>query len=418
MRWPARSRSTRAAMRPPLPSGSPGDDFDVGPLLRRLRVARDIESRIGTVRLYAEIRERRLGDVLEQSSFVASIESGTLDVRDANSRAALRIAVDAGEVRANAGAPVTAAITGTTGTTPVALKAQAGRLRELVEADRRLPFSLTAETPAAKLAISGTAAPQRDPDVALSLALTGERLDGLDTLLETSLPPWGPYALTGATALPASAATTSRRCGSTLGAERARGQGLARHHPRPAEVRRRAGRRAHPARRLSARRLVAVRASGTVPADPMTVETARRAVAAGARQGPRHLQPRAPRQGRGNFDLVVKRVVSGTDELGRGRFASRVANGRATIGPVEVESRAGSARGSLVYEPRERDVVVDARVNVDRFDYGMLARYVRPRSDLDGAFSLDLRLDATAPRLSAALASGSGRFDFAVWPKA
>jgi hypothetical protein len=50
--------------------------------------------------------------------------------------------------------------------------------------------------PAAKLAISGTAAPQRDPDVALSLALTGERLNGLDALLETSLPPWGPYALT------------------------------------------------------------------------------------------------------------------------------------------------------------------------------------------------------------------------------
>ena len=35
-----------------------GDDVDVGPLLRRLRVARDIESRIGTLRLYADIRER------------------------------------------------------------------------------------------------------------------------------------------------------------------------------------------------------------------------------------------------------------------------------------------------------------------------------------------------------------------------
>ena len=173
-----------------------GDDFNVGALLRRLRVARDIESRIGMVRLYADIRERRLGDVLEQSSFVANIESGTLDFRAANTRARLRIAVDAGEVRADAGAPVTASITGTTGTTPVALKAQAGRLRELVEPAERFPFSLTAETPAAKLAISGTAAPQRDPNVALSLALTGERLSGLDDLVETSLPPWGPYALT------------------------------------------------------------------------------------------------------------------------------------------------------------------------------------------------------------------------------
>ena len=174
-----------------------GQDIDVGPLLRRLRVARDIDARIGMLRLYADIRERRLGDALEHSSFVATVESGTLDVRDANTRAALRIAVDKGEVRADAGAPVTASLDGTAGGVPIALKAQAGRLRELFEPAARLPFSLTAETPGARLAISGTAAPQRDPAVALSLALSGERLDGLDSLLEASLPPWGPYALTG-----------------------------------------------------------------------------------------------------------------------------------------------------------------------------------------------------------------------------
>ncbi len=115
--------------------------------------------------------------------------------------------------------------------------------------------------------------------------------------------------------------------------------------------------------------------------------------------------------------MVVKQVVSGADDLGRGRFVTTVANGRATIGPIEVDSPAGSARGTLVYEPRERDVLVDARVKVDRFDYGKLARRIRRSTDIDGAFSLDLRLAATAPRLAAALATGSGRFDFAVWPK-
>jgi hypothetical protein len=95
----------------------------------------------------------------------------------------------------------------------------------------------------------------------------------------------------------------------------------------------------------------------------------------------------------------------------------RIAGGRATIGPVEVETRAGSARATLVYEPRERDVLVDAAVKIDRFDYGTLARRLRPRSVIDGAISLDLRVAATAPRLSEALATGSGRFDFTVWPQ-
>ena len=392
-----------------------GDDFDVGALLRRLRVARAIDSRIGTVRLYADIRERRLGDVLEQSSFVANIESGTLDFRDANTRAALRIAVHAGEVRADPGGPVTAAMTGTAGSTPVALKAQAGRLREFVDPAERLPFSLTAETPAAKLAISGTAAPERDPAVALSLALTGARLDGLDTLLETSLPPWGPYALTararlakrgyevdairlalGESVLEGRGALDTARAPPkldvSLAAERIQLDDFPLGDWSPFEPRAAAG-------------------------GPLTVETARGAVAAGARKVHAILGRELLRKGDADVDVVVKRVVSGADQLGRGRFVAQVANGRATIGPIEVETAAGGARGSLVYEPRERDVLVDAHAKVDRLDYGMLARRIRPGGDFDGAVSLDLRLAGTAPRLSDALATGSGHFDFAVWPQ-
>ena len=314
-----------------------GDDFDVGPLLRRLRVARDIESRIGTVRFYAEIRERRLGDVLDQSSFVASIESGTLDVRDANSRAALRIGVDAGEVRANAGAPVTAAITGTIGTTPVALKAQAGRLREIVEADRRLPFSLAAETPAAKLAISGTAAPPRNPDVALALALTGARLDGLDTLLGTSLPPWGPYALTARLRFPKRGYDVEA-IRLTLGESVLEGKGSLDTTLAPPKL----------DVALAAERIQlddfplgewSPFGERAVPADPMTVETTRRAVAAGAR--------------RAHAIFSRERLGNGRRELRPGGEAGRCGQVRARARPVRDArgQRPGDDRAGRSREP-------------------------------------------------------------------
>ncbi len=392
-----------------------GHDVDVGPLLRRLRVARDIDSRIGAVRLYAEIRERRLGDALEQSSFVADFESGTLDFRDANTRAAVRIALAAGAVRADAGAPVTASITGSTGTLPLTLKAQTGSLRELFEPGARLPFSLTAETPAAKLAIDGTVVPQRSPEVALTLALTGERLDGLDDLVAASLPPWGPYALTGRLRF-SKRGYEADALRLSLGASVLTGRGSLDTSLAPA-------------------RFDASLAAGRIQLDdfpigdwspfeprtgtgrPLTVESTRQAVKAGARRAHALFGRELLGSADGKLDLAVQRVSSGTDELGRGRLVMNVGKGRATIGPIEVDSPAGSARGTLVYEPREGDVLVDARFNVDRFDYGMLARRIRPSADFDGAFSLDLRLAATAPRLSAALATGSGRFDFAVWPQ-
>ncbi|HTO48244.1 MAG TPA: AsmA-like C-terminal region-containing protein [Burkholderiales bacterium] len=392
-----------------------GEGIDLGAVLRRLRVARDVDSRIGALRFYADIRERLLGDALEQSSFVATFESGSLDFRDANTGAALRLSIDAGEVRADAGAPVTAALKGTAGAVPVVLKAQAGRLRELVEPGGRLPFSVSAEMPAAKLAVSGTAVPQRDPDVALSLTLNGERLDGLDTLLETSLPPWGPYALTARLRFAKRGYEVSAMR-LALGESVLTGSGSLDTTPTPPKFD-----AALAAERIQLDDFPLGDWSPFEQPDrggaPRTVETTRRAVADSARRAHAIFSRDLLRRGDGKVDVAVKQVGSGADDLGRGRFAASVANGRATIGPIEVDSPAGSARGTLVYEPRERDVLVEARVNVDRFDYGTFARRLRAGTDIDGAFSLDLHLAATAPRLSAALATGSGRFDFALWPK-
>ncbi len=392
-----------------------GDDFDAGALLRRLRVARDVDARIGKLRIHADIRERRLGDVLEQSSFVAHIESGTLAFRDTHTRTALRIAIAAGEVRADAGAPVKASITGTTGDTPIALELHTGRLREFVEPAARLPFSLTAQTPAAKLAVSGTAVPQRNPDVALSLSLTGERLNALDTFLETALPPWGPYALTGQLRFTRRGYEVDA-ARLVVGTSVLNGKGLldtGRARPK-LDV------------SLDAERIqlddfplgdwspFEQRAG---PASPLTVESARKAVAGGARRVYAILSRELLHLGDANIDVVVRQVASGKDDFGRGRFAAAVANGRATIGPIEVEGHAGSARGSLVYEPREHDVVFGVRARVDRLDYGLVLRRFNPGSAVTGALSLDLSLDATASQLSGVLATGSGQIDVAVWPK-
>ena len=385
-------------------------------MLRRLRIARDVDSRIGTLRLYADIRERRLGDALEQSSFVATFESGSLDFRDADTGAArLRIAIDAGELRADAGAPVTASITGTAGAMPVVLKAQAGRLRELFEPGARLPFSITAETPAAKLAVSGTAVPQRDPDVALSLALSGERLDGLDALLETSLPPWGPYALTArlrfakrgyeVSAMRLALGESVLTGSGSLDTARTPPQfdvSLAAEHIRIEDF---------PLRDWSP---FGERDS---PSAPVTVETARRTIAAGARGVHAILSREALGRSQGTFEVVAKRVVSG-ERRAWPRPAPRRSRKRPRDDRADRGRRPGRRRAGLARLRAARADVSSTRGSRSIASTTASSRgpSVRGR-DIDGALSLDLRLDATAPRLSAALATGSGRFDFAVWPE-
>jgi uncharacterized protein involved in outer membrane biogenesis len=77
----------------------------------------------------------------------------------------------------------------------------------------------------------------------------------------------------------------------------------------------------------------------------------------------------------------------------------------------------GSARLQLGYEPTEQEVKVDLHIDVDKFDYGVLARRVKPESDVSGSFSLRMDVDSRARYLSEILRHGSGRIEFAVWPQ-
>src|SRR5215510_5677803 len=77
----------------------------------------------------------------------------------------------------------------------------------------------------------------------------------------------------------------------------------------------------------------------------------------------------------------------------------------------------GSADLKVSYEPTPTDVVVGAQVTVDRFDYGILARRIKPDTDLQGLFSLNLAVEGRAPSLDSVMAHANGHIDFAVWPK-
>jgi uncharacterized protein involved in outer membrane biogenesis len=77
----------------------------------------------------------------------------------------------------------------------------------------------------------------------------------------------------------------------------------------------------------------------------------------------------------------------------------------------------GSATLRLGYVPTATDVSVDLKLQAERFDYGVLARRLKPGTDLSGEFSLDVEVASRTGHLSDILEHGNGRIDFAVWPR-
>jgi len=61
-------------------------------------------------------------------------------------------------------------------------------------------------------------------------------------------------------------------------------------------------------------------------------------------------------------------------------------------------------------------VQTNMTIDVDKFDYGVLARRIKPAADVSGRFSLHMDVRSLTPRLSDALKHGNGKLDFLVWP--
>src|SRR5262249_25661756 len=113
----------------------------------------------------------------------------------------------------------------------------------------------------------------------------------------------------------------------------------------------------------------------------------------------------------------VAQVLSGKDQLGSGSLNAQLTDGRFSLEPAQVNVPGGSARIGLAYEPSETGVQVAVNVLVDRFDYGILARRLKPDVNMQGLFSLRMEINGGAPTLNSVMDHADGRIDFTVWPR-
>ena len=289
-----------------------------------------------------------------------------------------------------------------------------GTLADFGPAAKFAPFSATAEAAGARLALDGRVAlPVSQATAVLKFDLSGAKLDSLNALAGTQLPPWGPWSVSGPVRVTPNAYEVPD-LDVRVGASRLGGQAkidLAREKPR-LEM------------KVSAPRvqLDDFRLDGWSPverngAGPTGVDAIRdQAKGAAARA-----QALASAEVLGRFDadldVEVAEVLSGKDRMGDGRLRAQVTEGRLFVGPAEVNIPGGTVRLSVLYEPSAAGVRLRTGAYVENFDYGILARRLRPDTEAQGRFSMNLELGSRAPSLAKVMEHANGRIDVAVWPK-
>jgi uncharacterized protein involved in outer membrane biogenesis len=397
------------------------DGLDIGKLLARLDIARQVDAGVEHLRLRMDLHASRLGSLLAQSELAVEFDGGHLDLHDANTGASRRIALDSGTLRCAAGAPVRLGLRGSLDAIPVSIDIQTARAVDLINPALPVPFRLQAEASATRLVLSGEVErPFSGKEIEVALDVQGERLDSLDRLTHTALPPWGPWSIAGQLHV-SDRGYDLPSLRLQVGSSRLEGQGRfdTKIVPPRLDVA-----LAAPQIQIDDFRL-GDWSPETAPDKPRQDAAGKRPslsdieadVGKGGDQVQQVLSPSVLQRQNAYLNVTVDQVLSGTDRLGSGSLEAKLEGGRIAIGPLVVNLPGGSATLRFGYAPDDGGVGVRLRALVNRFDYGVLARRIDPASDMRGTFSLDMDVSARARRVSELLRYGKGRIDFAVWPQ-
>ena len=399
-------------------------DVDVGNVLRQLKLARDVEAGFGRFTLYLDSHSGQLSSLLANAKLVGEITGGKMVLRDAGSGTKASVLIRQGTLTAMPGERLRMDVGAALDEIPVDIALYSAPVRDLIDPSRRVPFELSISAVNTRLNLSGTMDRHIEArDIELGMKVQGERLNHLDKLLRVSLPPWGPWSAAGRFRMSARGYEVDdlqlKVASSTLNGRGSLVTSTARPQLRVSLN--------APLVQLDDFRLQgwsATEAPGSATAAPsapmdraLDQESLRKTAIEKSDQIQGLLSPATLKKIDASLAVKVERVMSGKDVLGSGEIQARLHDGRADIGPVRVEMPGGSAVWSLAYEPTERDVMTRLKIDVDRFDYGVLGRRIKPDTEMDGRFSLHANVTSRAPRLSQILRHGSGKIDFAVWPK-
>ncbi|MEO5863266.1 MAG: hypothetical protein ABIW48_10645 [Burkholderiales bacterium] len=390
---------------------------DIGRILRTLRVVETLEVKADLLQLQLIAKGHRLGEMLERSALVGSVEAGALVLGEVNGKGGLRIALSKGLIEAQPKQPVHLDLDGLIDKIPIKIRVASGSMSELLHATSNVPFSLSAEAAGARVGLSGKVSlPVSQREVELRLSVSGASLNTLDELARTSLPHWGPYRLDSRFRV-SNAGYEMPGLELKVGASELKGSGSVRV----------TGVRPKIVLQLTAPRIQLddFKLDGWALAEKKPAKEEKKLSEADLRNQAKvasakteeMLSPATLKRQDATLAVDVGEVLSGRDHLGSGSLRAVLDDGKLVLGPVQVNMPGGSAKLTLGYRPSDAGIALDANVRVDRFDYGVLGRRVKPESDLHGLFSLHMDIKSQSPSLERAMQYGDGRLDFAVWPQ-
>lgn len=398
--------------------------LDAGATLAWLKVVDGLRMTAGGLTADLLLQGKDLSELLQQADIAIVLQDGRWDLESRDQKSSLPLLISTGKISVTPGKPLSIAIDAQIDENPVGITITGSKLPEYTHEGKKLPLVVNLKIGGADIKLSSKLARPIDTNnLAMQLNASGDSISGFDPLLGTDLPPLGPYTIKGGFAMTAKGYAIHDLL-LTVGDSQLAGDfaldAIARPYRLDVSLH-------SPKLQINDFDTGDWQAQDNGDSDKATPKPDSKLPEPSAQQ---QASERAANRKKlrkllshetlskinARIDVKVDQVLSGPDKLGDGQLTLTLEKAKLSLDPVHIGLPGGDANMSFLLHPQGNKGDIAVKALVSRFDYGVLARRIDPKSDISGYLSLDVDLSAHVADPKAIFENAQGHFDFGLWP--
>jgi uncharacterized protein involved in outer membrane biogenesis len=174
------------------------NQVNIGAMLKELNVTQDLEARFNNINLYLESHASLLSDLIAQAKLIGVLNQGEIKLKDPSTQSSALIKIEQGTVTASPQENLSLKLSGAVNQAPISIKLDTASTKDLLDTHKSIPVNLVTKISDTSLNLSGNLSRDIDePNIHLQLHASGKSLNDLNQFLNTDVPPWGPWSLSG-----------------------------------------------------------------------------------------------------------------------------------------------------------------------------------------------------------------------------
>ena len=393
-------------------------EVDVGKTLSWLGLVEGLDAYSSALSFNADLHGSNLKEILEQSVFNLDLAEGHWNLHNPANDKSGKITFSTAALVAESDKPVKLEFTGKIDDEPMQMELSSNKLSEFFTNLEKVHLDLTSTVHHSRIKLTGDIdLPISQQSIIVDLEIKGKRLDHWNKLLETDIPPFGPYHLSGKFSIDPKGFRVSNLKtiigDSDLGGQvfvDTRGNkskwdlNLVSQHFQinDFEVE---------GFSLFSDTTDSETGDSPPPGRKEKGEPIQESLSEGFKIS--HSYPSVDV----TLQLEARKVLSGDDDLGGGTLHLRASDNSLSVDKFHLDLPGGSIDGALDLQQHEQDISGHLKLYMDKFNYGVLYRHYKPESPSDGLISTRVDLQLTGRDFRHALDHANGQLDFALWPE-